>query len=159
MLGDILLALSFTLAFICIVAIIFTDKKILFTLIAIALFIYFYKSNLDRGEADMMTIIAFISGILLLAIELFVPGFGIMGISGIILTTYSLIDSFDNSLFGILILLITAASIFLSVTIFVRLGFSANLFDKAVLVNTQTKERGYNSKKDYTYLLGKKEKR
>ncbi|WP_261667953.1 peptidase [Anaerococcus sp. HMSC065G05] len=147
MLGDILLALSFTLAFICIVAIIFTDKKILFTLIAIALFIYFYKSNLDRGEADMMTIIAFISGILLLAIELFVPGFGIMGISGIILTTYSLIDSFDNSLFGILILLITAASIFLSVTIFVRLGFSANLFDKAVLVNTQTKERGYNSKK------------
>lgn len=147
MLGDILLALSFTLAFICIVAIIFTDKKILFTLIAIALFIYFYKSNLDRGEADMMTIIAFISGILLLAIELFVPGFGIMGISGIILTTYSLMDSFDNSLFGILILLITAASIFLSVTIFVRLGFSANLFDKAVLVNTQTKERGYNSKK------------
>ena len=81
MLGDILLALSFTLAFICIVAIIFTDKKILFTLIAIALFIYFYKSNIDRGEADMMTIIAFISGILLLAIELFVPGFGIMGIS------------------------------------------------------------------------------
>lgn len=158
MLGDILLALSFTLAFICIVAIIFTDKKILFTLIAIALFIYFYKSNLDRGEADMMTIIAFISGILLLAIELFVPDFGIMGISGIILTTYSLIDSFDNSLFGILILLITAASIFLSVTIFVRLGFSANLFDKAVLVNTQTKERGYNSKKDYTYLLGKKGK-
>ncbi|MFR6220863.1 MAG: peptidase, partial [Anaerococcus sp.] len=150
MLGDILLALSFTLAFICIVAIIFTDKKILFTLIAIALFIYFYKSNLDRGEADMMTIIAFISGILLLAIELFVPGFGIMGISGIILTTYSLMDSFDNSLFGILILLITAASIFLSVTIFVRLGFSANLFDRAVLVNTQTKERGYNSKKDYT---------
>ena len=125
MLGDILLALSFTLAFICIVAIIFTDKKILFTLIAIALFIYFYKSNIDRGEADMMTIIAFISGILLLAIELFVPGFGIMGISGIILTTYSLMDSFDNSLFGILILLITAASIFLSVTIFVRLGFSS----------------------------------
>ena len=158
MLENILLALSFSLAFISIVAIIFTDKKILFSLIAIALFIYFYKTGFDRGDADMMTIISFISGILLIAIEIFVPGFGVLGTLGVILTTYSLIDSFDNSLFGLLILLITAASIFLSVTIFVRLGFSANLFDKAILINTQTKKRGYNSKKDYTYLLGKKGK-
>lgn len=158
MLENILLALSFSLAFISIVAIIFTDKKILFSLIAIALFIYFYKTGFDRGDADMMTIISFISGILLIAIEIFVPGFGVLGTLGVILTTYSLIDNFDNSLFGLLILLITAASIFLSVTIFVRLGFSANLFDKAILINTQTKKRGYNSKKDYTYLLGKKGK-
>lgn len=94
MLADILLALSFSLAFICIVAIFFTDKKILFGLIALGLFIYFYKTGLDRGEADLITIIAFISGILLLVIELITPSFGILGSLGIILTIYSLMGFF-----------------------------------------------------------------
>lgn len=43
MLADILLALSFSLAFISIVAIFFTDKKILFSIIALVLFAYFYR--------------------------------------------------------------------------------------------------------------------
>lgn len=158
MLSDILLALSFSLAFICIVAIFFTDKKILFGLIALGLFIYFYKTGLDRGEADLITIIAFISGILLLVIELITPSFGILGSLGIILTIYSLMDSLNNSLFGIIVLLVTAASVFISVTVFIKLGFSADLFNKSILTNTQTKERGFNSKKNYSYLFGKKGK-
>lgn len=152
---DIILALSFSLAFISIVAVFFTDKKLLFGAIALILLFYFYKSNIDRGEADMLTILAFISGILLLALELFIPGFGVLGIIGGLLTIYSLIDSFDSSLFGILVLLLTAGSVFISVTLFVRLGFSANIFEKSILSEGQTKEKGYNSKKDYSYLLGK----
>lgn len=152
---DIILALSFSLAFISIVAVFFTDKKLLFGAIALILLFYFYKSNIDRGEADMLTILAFISGILLLAMELFVPGFGVLGIIGGLLTIYSLLDSFDSSLFGILVLVLTAASVFISVTLFVRLGFSANIFEKSILNEGQTKEKGYNSKKDYSYLLGK----
>lgn len=152
---DIILALSFSLAFISIVAVFFTDKKLLFGAIALILLFYFYKSNIDRGEADMLTILAFISGILLLALELFVPGFGVLGIIGGLLTIYSLLDSFGSSLFGILVLVLTAASVFISVTLFVRLGFSANIFEKSILNEGQTKEKGYNSKKDYSYLLGK----
>lgn len=152
---DIILALSFSLAFISIVAVFFTDKKLLFGAIALILLFYFYKSNIDRGEADMLTILAFISGILLLAMELFVPGFGVLGIIGGLLTIYSLLDSFGSSLFGILVLVLTAASVFISVTLFVRLGFSANIFEKSILNEGQTKEKGYNSKKDYSYLLGK----
>ncbi|MDY3006925.1 peptidase [Anaerococcus sp. AGMB00486] len=153
---DIILALSFSLAFISIVAVFFTDKKLLFGLIALALFIFFYKTNIDRGDASMLTILSFISGILLLAFELFIPGFGILGILGSILTVYSLLDSFNNSLFGIMVLFVTAASVFISVTVFIRLGFSARLFDRTILKDVQTKERGYNSKKDYKYLLGAK---
>lgn len=152
---DIILALSFTLAFISIVAVFFTDKKILFSTIALILFVFFYKANMDRGEADMITILSFISGILLLALELFIPGFGIMGILGSILTGYSLLDSFNNSLFAIIVLFVTAASIVISVTAFIRLGFSANLFDKTILKSGQTREKGYNSKKDYSNLIGR----
>ena len=158
MLGDILLALSFSLAFICIVAIFFTDKKVLFGIIALVLFAYFYKTGFDKGDAGLITIIAFISGILLLVIELITPNFGVLGSLGIILTIYSLMDSLNNSLFGIIVLLVTASSVFISITVFIKLGFSANLFNKSILTNTQTKERGYNSKKDYTYLCGIKGK-
>lgn len=155
MLEDILLALSFSLAFISIVAIFFTDKKILFSVIALALFAYFYKVGFDRGEADLITIICFISGILLLVIELITPSFGILGTLGLVLTIYSLMDSLDNSLFGIIVLMITAASVFISITLFIKLGFSAKVFEKSILTNVQTKERGYNSKKDYSFLLEK----
>ncbi|MDU1316771.1 MAG: NfeD family protein [Anaerococcus hydrogenalis] len=155
MLADILLALSFSLAFISIVAIFFTDKKILFSIIALVLFAYFYKVGFDRGEADLITIICFISGILLLVIELITPSFGILGSLGLVLTIYSLMDSLNNSLFGIIVLMITAASVFISITLFIKLGFSAKVFEKSILTNVQTKERGYNSKKDYSFLLEK----
>lgn len=153
--NDIVLAISFTLAFICLVAIIFTEKKILFTILSLGFFIFFYRINLLRGSADLTTVLIFISGVLLLTLELFIPSFGIIGVAGIILTGYSLFDAFDNNFTSFIVLLTTAAGVIISVTTFVRLGFRAKLFDKAILNEVQTKERGYNSKKDYTGLIGK----
>lgn len=155
MVSDVILAISFTLAFICLVALIFTDKKILFALLSLGFFIFFYRSNLLQGRADLSTILIFIAGVLLLTLELFIPSFGIIGVGGIILTGYSIFDAFDNSMTSIIVLLTTAASVLIAITIFVRLGFTAKVFDKAILADVQTKERGYNSKKDYSSLLGK----
>lgn len=156
MVSDLVLAISFTLAFICLVAIIFTSQKTLFTFLALGFFVFFYRANLLQGRADFTTILIFISGVLLLALELFIPSFGMIGIVGTILTVYSVFDAFDNKLTSFLVLLMTAAGIFISLSIFVRLGFEAKLFDRAILNQVQTKERGYNSKKDYSDLLGKK---
>ncbi|MGO3017747.1 MAG: NfeD family protein [Anaerococcus sp.] len=155
MANDIILAISFTLAFICLVAIIFTEKKILFTILSLGFFIFFYRINLIQGRADLTTVLIFISGVLLLTLELFIPSFGIIGVAGIVLTGYSLIDAFDNNFTGLIVLLTTAAGVIVSVIIFVRLGFRAKLFDKAILNEVQTKERGYNSKRNYTSLIGK----
>ena len=152
----IILGLTFSLAFISLLAVLFTDKKLIFSLISLGLFIYFYKKNIDLGNADLMTLVFFIAGILLLALELFVPGFGIFGVSGIALTIYSVFDAFDNNRASIFLLLFTATVIFITVTIFVNLGFSIKLFDKAILFENQSGEKGYNSKKDYTFLLNKK---
>ncbi|MDD7305630.1 MAG: NfeD family protein [Peptoniphilaceae bacterium] len=155
MANDLILAVSFTLAFICLVALIFTEKKILFAILSLGFFIFFYRSNLISGRADLTTVLIFISGVLLLTLELFIPSFGIIGIVGAILTGYSIFDAFDNSLTSFIVLLTTAAAVLISVTVFVRLGFKAKVFDKAILENGQTKERGYNSKKDYSNLVGK----
>lgn len=153
--NDLILAISFTLAFICLVAIIFIEKKILFALLSLGFFVFFYRSNLIQGRADLTTILIFISGVLLLTLELFIPSFGIIGIAGIILTGYSLYDAFDNKLTSLIVLLTTAAGVIISVTIFVRLGFNAKIFDKAILTDVQSPKRGYNSKKDHSNLIGK----
>lgn len=153
--NDILLALSFTLAFICLVAVFFTDKKILFSVATILLFAYFYMSNYQNGSADAVTILTFISGCLLLSLELFIPSFGIIGFVGAVLTIRSVFDALDNNGTSIILLLSSAAAILITVTIFVRLGFSAKLFDKSILKNGQSFEKGYSSKKDLSYLVGK----
>ena len=102
-----------------------------------------------------MTILTFVMGITLLAIEIFIPSFGVIGIAGLILTMYSVMDSFASTQMGFLILIVSALAIILTVTIYVKLGFDRNLFDRFILKNTNSSERGYNSKNNHSVLLGK----
>lgn len=151
---DIIIALSFVLAVISLISVLFTEKKALFGILTLVLFGFFYYQNTKHNIADNMTILTFIMGITLLALEIFIPSFGIIGIIGIALTGYSVIDSFENSTTGILILVVSAIAIILTVTIYVKLGFSRDLFDRLILNNTNSKSRGYNSKVDHSKLVG-----
>lgn len=151
---DIIIALSFVLAVISLISVLFTEKKALFGILTLVLFGFFYYQNTKHNIADNMTILTFIMGITLLALEIFIPSFGIIGIIGIALTGYSVIDSFENSTTGILILVVSAIAIILTVTIYVKLGFSRDLFDRLILTNTNSRNRGYNSKADHSKLVG-----
>lgn len=153
--NDVIIALSFILAVISLISVLFTEKKILFGILTIALFGFFYYQNSVYNMADSMTIVTFVMGISLLALEIFIPSFGVIGIIGAILTIYSVIDSYENSGIGLAILVTSALAIVLTVTIYVKLGFSNNLFDSYVLNNENSSKRGYNSKKDYKDLVGK----
>ncbi|WP_297281910.1 NfeD family protein [uncultured Anaerococcus sp.] len=153
--NDIVIALSFVLAVISLISILFTDKKVLFGIITLLLFGFFYYQNTKYNVADNMTILTFIMGITLLALEIFIPSFGVIGIIGLILTGYSVMDSFSDSMMGILILIGTALAIILTVTIYVRLGFDRDLFDRLILTNTNSSTRGYNSKISHDDLIGK----
>lgn len=55
---------------------------------------------------------------------------------------------------GILILVVSAIAIILTVTIYVKLGFSRDLFNRLILTNTNSRNRGYNSKADHSKLVG-----
>lgn len=151
---DIIIALSFVLAVISLISVLFTEKKALFGILTLVLFGFFYYQNTKHNIADNMTILTFIMGITLLALEIFIPSFGIIGIIGIALTGYSVIDSFENSTTGILILVVSAIAIILTVTIYVKLGFSRDLFNRLILTNTNSGNRGYNSKADHSKLVG-----
>lgn len=153
--NDITIAVSFILAVISLISVLFTNKKILFGILTVILFGFFYYQNSKVNMADNMTILTFIMGISLLSIEIFIPSFGIIGIIGTILTIYSVLDSYENSGTGIVVLILAALAIVLTVTIYVKLGFSNNLFDNFILKNENSSKRGYNSKKDYSDLIGK----
>ena len=153
--NEIVIALSFGVAVISLISILFTDKKLLFGIITLILFSYFYYQNSKYNVADNMTILIFIMGVTLLALEIFIPSFGVIGIIGLILSGYSVMDSFSDSRMGILVLVLTALAIILTVTIYVKLGFDRSLFDRMILSKTNSSTRGYNSKTNYDNLVGK----
>ena len=155
LINDIVIALSFVLAVISLISVLFTNKKLLFGIITLILFGYFYYKNSKYNVADNVTILTFIMGITLLALEIFIPSFGVIGIIGLILTGYSVMDSFSDSMMGILVLVVTALAIILTVTIYVKLGFDRSLFDRMILSNTNSSTRGYNSKTNHNNLVGK----
>lgn len=153
--NDLIIALSFVLAVISVISILFTEKKVFFGILSLLLFGFFYYQNTIYNVADNMTILTFVMGITLLAIEIFIPSFGVIGIAGLILTMYSVMDSFASTQMGFLILIVSALAIILTVTIYVKLGFDRNLFDRFILKNTNSSQRGYNSKNNHSVLIGK----
>ena len=68
----------------------------------LSFFVYFYGNISIREYLNFIPIISFITGFLLLFIESLIPGFGILGFSGLIFTLYGLIVVKENSLVSIL---------------------------------------------------------
>ncbi|MDH5365667.1 MAG: nodulation protein NfeD [Cyclobacteriaceae bacterium] len=129
---------------------------ILAALIAITL--YFIPHYLN-GLAENWEIIAFFIGILLIALEIFViPGFGIAGVAGIILTLSSLMlvminnDLFDFSFVDekeIMIALLTTSLSFVGSFVIMFFGgvrfTKSKTFQRLALANTQDREEGYTT--------------
>lgn len=155
MLGnDLLIATSFVLAVISLICLLFTQKKLLFAGIAALLFAYFYIANAKYNIADNVSVLTFIVGISLLSLELFIPSFGIIGVTGLALTTYSVMDSFENSQMGLFVIVATGLAVVITMTIFVKLGFRVNLFDSYVLDVGQKSKANKKPVKDLTSLIG-----
>lgn len=155
MLGnDLIIATSFILAVISLICLLFTQKKLIFAALSVILFAYFYLANAKYNIADNVTVITFIVGISLLSLELFIPSFGIIGVAGLALTTYSVMDSFTDPQTGFFVIIATGLAVVITMTIFVKLGFRAKLFDSYVLdVKEKNKNKVYKNK-DLSKLIG-----
>lgn len=155
MLGnDLFIATSFILAVISLICLLFTQKKLLFAGVAVVLFAYFYYANAKYNIADNITVLTFIVGISLLSLELFIPSFGIIGVAGLALTTYSVMDSFTDPHTGIFVILATGLAVVITMTVFVKLGFRAKLFDAYVLEGSEKNKRRPRPNKDLNNLIG-----
>lgn len=107
------------------------------------------------GDLGMLQIVLFLLGLILLVVEMFIPGFGIAGgcgivllIVGIIMTAQTLLQAFIMAL--ILILLISLLLMFI-----LRSAKKGKLSKKLILKSASKREDGYSTTSDHTALLGK----
>jgi membrane-bound serine protease (ClpP class) len=130
-------------------------------LIALALF---FGSSYILQLASIIEILMFVAGLVLLILEIFViPGFGITGISGIILILASIFLSlvggdpfFDTNAVSMAIVQLSIALLAAIVLIFILARFlpKSNIFKKFILSEEEKAASGYTSRSNLSELLG-----
>lgn len=156
MIYELAIGLTFVLAVVSLISILFTDKKLIFAGLAIILLGVFYYTNSTYHMAESWPLIAFVAGVTLLTLEIFIPSFGLIGITGLGLIGLAIYNSIWMDGREIFLLIGASLAIVFSLTVYVLLGFRANIFDRDILRTVNS--RDIASKADYSSLLGKKGK-
>lgn len=145
--------LFLAIGFICLVIMLFTNKFYVFGgLSIISFFIYFILV----GTGTWVTFLLFLAGIFLLILEIFIPDFGLIGITGVVLLGLGYLSN-QNDLWGSLLDL-GLAIVIAVVTAYVLLkkGYTFLPGKSSLILGTALeKNRGYSTAKDYSLFLGK----
>lgn len=124
-------------------------------LVAIAAAALFFGSQWLTGLAGYVEILLFLGGIVLLVVELFVPGTGLFGVSGLlaILASIFLVLGGDlQAISNMAVSLIVAVILFLFIA---RRLPNSKLWAHLVLKEAETTQEGYVSANDYRKYLHK----
>ncbi len=109
------------------------------------------------GILESMTAITgimFLLGFILVVVEMFIPGFGVAGITGGILLILGIILIADNVYEAIVLAIIILAILAVALAI-VLYFFTKGKMKKIVLSEKQDKNGGYIGTEDLNYFLGK----
>ncbi len=108
------------------------------------------------GDWSLFTVFLYVMGLVLLLVEATIPGFGVAGVSGIILVFISIVLISSSFYQAVFLLIGTVLGAVLAIYILYKLGYGKR-FIKSVVLNTEQKnEEGYVSGKDYEKYLGMK---
>lgn len=146
-----------TLGFAGIVSEILTAGFGIGTSISVLAFGLYFGGNMMAGYADLTTLSIFITGIILIFIELIVPGFGLPGISGIILITVGIVLAASS--FALSALSITIATLVTIILVYLlfKLGFKNKSLKKIILddkLDTEGNFLSSDSKDEYSNKEG-----
>lgn len=145
-----------SLGIIGIVGEVFTTGFGLFGSIGIFSFALFFAGKFIAGHAGWGILILFIAGIVLLGIEIAIPGFGISGITGISCIVLSILLSSSSPVRAAISFSIAVVMSIIVLTILMKFMPKSNLLDHIILKNEQTKDIGYVSHSiDKSALLGR----
>jgi membrane-bound serine protease (ClpP class) len=119
----------------------------------IAFVLYFY-GHMEATEIGISVPVIFIIGLVLLIVEVVVPG-GIFGTLGTIALFYSVIAAAESVTAGITALAIGILVTILLLWVLYRFFGFRSKWSKIILVDKQDNADGYTSSKDRKYLIGK----
>jgi len=115
--------------------------------------VLFFASQWLVGMAEWLELILFMSGILLLLIELYVPGFGFWGISGMSCMLASFFLTLGGNMPAIHLLSISLVIAIIAFLGIVKFLPSSTLWSKVMLI--ENTPAGLSSGLDYSLYLGK----
>jgi len=105
---------------------------------------------------NIVSVVLFVAGIVLLMIELFVPGFGIFGGLGLVALVLCIIFQAKSLLEALLLLLIIGAVVVLIGLVAARSFKRGWLYRSSiVLKDAEQKEQGYVANQDLSHFTGK----
>ena len=106
-------------------------------------------------NVSWVSIILFITGILLLVLELYEPGFGLFGSLGVILLVACIFVTAKTVLEGIILTALFFVIIITMLVIFFTMLSRNRLPKNLVLHEATSAEQGFSGTEDMQYLLGK----
>ena len=127
-----------------------TGVAALIGLVATAMF---FGSQWITGVATWVEVLLFLAGLILLAIEFFVPGFGLFGIAGIASILLSLFMTLGGGVSAISIMASGTVAAVIAFLFLLKYLPSSGLWKRLVLQNELRTEQGYTSSDDLTQLL------
>ena len=115
----------------------------------------FFGSQWLTGVAGWFELILFMSGILLIIIELYVPGFGFWGISGISCILVSFFLTLGGNMVAVNMLFISLVMAIIVFLLILKFLPSSRLWTKLMLHESETSQAGFSSSSDYSSYLGR----
>ncbi len=106
------------------------------------------------GDWSLLTAFLYVAGLVLLLVEAMMPGFGVAGISGVILVVISVVMISSSFYQAMLILIGTIAIAIALVVALYKLGYGKRYIKSMILNTEQKNEEGYVSAKDNEKYLG-----
>lgn len=113
---------------------------------------------LEFIAANLPIIVCFLLGIGMLIAEVFMPGFGLPGISGIILEVIAIVLMYlgHGALAALGLTIVVLAVIAIGISLSLRSAAKGRLSKSPIILNDQeTAEDGYSATKDMEVFLGK----
>lgn len=106
------------------------------------------------GDWSLLTAFLYVAGLVLLLMEAIMPGFGVAGISGVVMVIISIVLISSNFYQAMLILVGTIAIAILLIAALYKLGYGKRYIKSMILDTEQKNEEGYVSAKGNEKYLG-----
>jgi membrane-bound serine protease (ClpP class) len=122
--------------------------------IGVGAFVLYFYGQIATGVTEMSAPIIFIIGLVLLIIEIVVPG-GIFGTLGAVALFYSVVAAAKSVALGLTALAIGIIATVLILWILYKFFGFRTTWSRIILTSKQNNEEGYTSSKNKKHLIGK----
>lgn len=148
-------ALLLSLGFIGVLAEVFTRCYGLGATISVIAFSLYFSGLLISGNSEWIYVALFLTGIILMLVELHIPGFGIIGIAGAACTLTSIVLSSPSIQYAIISIIMSIFLTTIAAIVIYKISPKNSLFERLTLKFKMNKEEGFVGSDDYSYLLNK----